>query len=46
MTKVWSIDGNGQFLDGGSMFGNAPRAVWEKWIAPGGIYVGYSSSGT
>ncbi len=21
-------------LDGGSMFGNAPRAVWERWIQP------------
>jgi len=32
--RVSSIEGNGQFLDGGSMFGNAPRAVWEKWISP------------
>lgn len=29
-----SIEGNGQLLDGGSMFGNAPRAVWSKWIQP------------
>ena len=29
--KLTSIEGNGQWLDGGSMFGNAPRAVWEKW---------------
>ena len=21
-------------LDGGAMFGNAPRAVWEKWTKP------------
>lgn len=28
------IDGNTQRLDGGSMFGNAPRLVWQKWIAP------------
>jgi len=28
------LDGNTQRLDGGSMFGNAPRPVWEKWIAP------------
>jgi glyoxylase-like metal-dependent hydrolase (beta-lactamase superfamily II) len=36
MTKrrLWSILGNSQKLDGGAMFGNAPRAVWEKWIAP------------
>jgi glyoxylase-like metal-dependent hydrolase (beta-lactamase superfamily II) len=26
--------GNSQRLDGGSMFGNAPRALWERWIAP------------
>jgi glyoxylase-like metal-dependent hydrolase (beta-lactamase superfamily II) len=26
--------GNAQRLDGGAMFGNAPRAMWEKWIAP------------
>ena len=32
--KLWSIRGNSQKLDGGSMFGNAPRAVWEKWSAP------------
>jgi glyoxylase-like metal-dependent hydrolase (beta-lactamase superfamily II) len=24
--------GNSQRLDGGAMFGNAPKAVWEKWI--------------
>jgi glyoxylase-like metal-dependent hydrolase (beta-lactamase superfamily II) len=26
--------GNAQRLDGGAMFGNAPRAVWQRWIAP------------
>lgn len=31
---VTSIEGNRQLLDGGAMFGNAPRPVWEKWIAP------------
>lgn len=31
---ISSIEGNRQLLDGGSMFGNAPRPVWEKWIAP------------
>ena len=30
--QLWSIEGNSQRLDGGSMFGNAPRAVWEKWM--------------
>ena len=32
--KLWSILGNSQKLDGGAMFGNAPRAVWSKWAAP------------
>lgn len=32
--KLWSLLGNSQKLDGGAMFGNAPRAVWERWIAP------------
>ncbi|HJT96842.1 MAG TPA: MBL fold metallo-hydrolase, partial [Rhodanobacteraceae bacterium] len=32
--KLWSIPGNSQRLDGGAMFGNAPRAMWEQWIAP------------
>ncbi|MBK6727824.1 MAG: MBL fold metallo-hydrolase [Xanthomonadales bacterium] len=32
--KLWSILGNSQKLDGGAMFGNAPKAVWAKWIAP------------
>lgn len=30
--KLWSILGNSQKLDGGAMFGNAPRALWEKWL--------------
>lgn len=34
MNYVDSIEGNGQLLDGGAMFGNAPRVVWEKWIPP------------
>lgn len=32
--QVTSLEGNRQLLDGGAMFGNAPRPVWEKWIAP------------
>jgi glyoxylase-like metal-dependent hydrolase (beta-lactamase superfamily II) len=32
--KLWSIIGNSQKLDGGAMFGNAPRAMWEKWAPP------------
>ncbi len=31
--KLWSLMGNSQRLDGGAMFGNAPKAVWQKWIA-------------
>ncbi len=29
-----SIEGNSQKLDGGAMFGNAPKALWERWTAP------------
>jgi glyoxylase-like metal-dependent hydrolase (beta-lactamase superfamily II) len=29
-----SVLGNSQRLDGGAMFGNAPKAMWEKWIPP------------
>jgi glyoxylase-like metal-dependent hydrolase (beta-lactamase superfamily II) len=32
--KLWSILGNSQKLDGGAMFGNAPRAMWEQWSPP------------
>ncbi|MBB3225624.1 glyoxylase-like metal-dependent hydrolase (beta-lactamase superfamily II) [Luteibacter sp. Sphag1AF] len=32
--KLWSLMGNSQQLDGGAMFGNAPRALWSRWIAP------------
>lgn len=32
--KLWSILGNSQKLDGGAMFGNAPRAMWTKWLEP------------
>lgn len=31
---VSEVLGNGQYLDGGAMFGNVPRPLWEKWIAP------------
>ncbi|MGE0172762.1 MAG: MBL fold metallo-hydrolase [Oligoflexales bacterium] len=36
MTKVLvsSLLGNHQRLDGGAMFGNAPKPVWEKWCEP------------
>jgi glyoxylase-like metal-dependent hydrolase (beta-lactamase superfamily II) len=32
--KLWSILGNSQKLDGGAMFGNAPRAMWAQWSPP------------
>ncbi|MEO6064949.1 MAG: MBL fold metallo-hydrolase, partial [Lysobacterales bacterium] len=32
--KMWSIIGNSQSLDGGAMFGNAPRALWAGWLPP------------
>jgi glyoxylase-like metal-dependent hydrolase (beta-lactamase superfamily II) len=32
--KVFSVEGNTQMLDGGAMFGNCPKAVWEKWMTP------------
>jgi glyoxylase-like metal-dependent hydrolase (beta-lactamase superfamily II) len=32
--RVRSIEGNRQRLDGGAMFGNAPRALWQRWCQP------------
>ncbi len=32
--KLWSLMGNSQKLDGGAMFGNAPRAMWGNWAEP------------
>ena len=34
--KLWSILGNSQKLDGGAMYGNAPRAMWQRWSPPDG----------
>jgi glyoxylase-like metal-dependent hydrolase (beta-lactamase superfamily II) len=35
MTRtLTAVSGNSQRLDGGAMFGNAPRALWSRWIAP------------
>lgn len=31
---LYSVLGNSQKLDGGAMFGNAPRALWENWVSP------------
>lgn len=32
--RLHSLLGNSQKLDGGAMFGNAPKAMWGKWAAP------------
>ena len=32
--QLASIEGNRQRLDGGAMFGNCPRPVWERWAPP------------
>ena len=32
--KIFSVEGNTQKLDGGAMFGNCPKAVWQKWMTP------------
>ena len=29
-----TLPGNHQRLDGGAMFGNAPRALWQRWMPP------------
>ena len=34
MRTLTSIVGNSQRLDGGAMFGNAPKALWTRWIQP------------
>lgn len=31
MRRLWSVRGNSQKLDGGAMFGNAPKALWSRW---------------
>lgn len=33
ITAVESIEGNRQKLDGGAMFGNAPKALWSRWLS-------------
>jgi glyoxylase-like metal-dependent hydrolase (beta-lactamase superfamily II) len=30
--ECFSIEGNRQWLDGGAMFGNAPKSLWSRWI--------------
>jgi glyoxylase-like metal-dependent hydrolase (beta-lactamase superfamily II) len=34
--RLWSVEGNRQRLDGGSMFGNVPRNLWAQWLVPDG----------
>lgn len=34
MFRLDSIEGNTQRLDGGAMYGNCPRPVWQKWSPP------------
>lgn len=31
---ILALEGNTQKLDGGAMFGNAPRSMWEGWQPP------------
>ena len=31
---LYSLLGNSQRLDGGAMFGNAPKALWTRWASP------------
>jgi glyoxylase-like metal-dependent hydrolase (beta-lactamase superfamily II) len=33
-TLISSVEGNRQWLDGGAMFGNVPRALWQRWMPP------------
>jgi glyoxylase-like metal-dependent hydrolase (beta-lactamase superfamily II) len=35
MTRtITAVPGNSQRLEGGAMFGNAPKALWSRWIEP------------
>lgn len=34
MPRLTSLLSNSQRLDGGAMFGNAPKALWSRWITP------------
>lgn len=34
MRTLTSVLGNRQMLDGGAMFGNAPRPLWSRWVPP------------
>jgi len=32
--RIDSVPGNTQRLDGGAMFGNCPKALWQRWCPP------------
>jgi glyoxylase-like metal-dependent hydrolase (beta-lactamase superfamily II) len=32
--RLQPLAGNTQRLDGGAMFGNAPKALWSRWLTP------------
>lgn len=32
--RLTALKGNSMKLDGGAMFGNAPKALWSRWIQP------------
>lgn len=32
MKALYSLTGNSQKLDGGAMFGNAPKGMWQNWV--------------
>ena len=32
--RLFSLEGNIQWLDGGAMFGNAPKSMWSRWMQP------------
>ncbi|TAK76380.1 MAG: MBL fold metallo-hydrolase [Gammaproteobacteria bacterium] len=34
MSRLFSIKGNSQKLDGGAMFGHVPKAMWSQWMVP------------
>jgi len=34
--ELYSVPGNLYKLDGGAMFGNAPKALWERWMPADG----------
>ena len=29
--KIFAVEGNRYWCDGGAMFGHAPKALWERW---------------